>query len=173
MTEESGDSELISEFLRTKSEYSFLQIYRRHTPRLYLFALRLSGGRSQEAEELVQESWIRAVRKLSTFQKDAKFMNWLIGIACNCYREFQKNKRAGLYCANPGAEPAVTTTSLQVEQLIGMLPEGSREVLILHDLYGYTHEETASLLNIQPGTSKSQLFEARKKLRTWLQKEEL
>jgi RNA polymerase sigma factor (sigma-70 family) len=172
MLTEIQDSELIAEFLRSRSEVSFLQIYRRHTPRLYLFALRLCSGKHPEAEDIVQESWIRAVQKLSTFRREAQLRHWLMGIVCNCYRELQRSKKPEFSLDQAANETTLAAEPSDLEQLIGRLPNGYREVLILHDIYGYTHEETSAFLDIQPGTSKSQLFEARKKLRGWLTKEE-
>jgi RNA polymerase sigma factor (sigma-70 family) len=168
MQTEWQDSEVVSEFLQTRREDLFLKIYKRHTPSLYLFALRLTGGKHHDAEDVVQESWIRAIRKLESFRQDAKLINWLMGIACNCYREMIRDGRPLRgFCQ----EEIISQPSTDLEQLIRRLPAGCREVLVLHDLYGYTHEETASALKIHPGTSKSQLFEARKKLRAWLFKE--
>ena len=58
--------------------------------------------------------------------------------------------------------------ALDLERLIQGLPTGYRQVLVLHDIEGHTHEEIASLLDIEPGTSKSQLSRARRLLRHWL-----
>jgi len=172
MKPERHDSQVIEEYLQTRREDAFLQIYRRHTPKLYLFALRLTGGKRQDAEELLQECWIRAVRKLPTFKPDGKLINWLMGIACNCYREMARKPRLEQLSEKEAGAAPDGYASAVAEQLIRKLPDGAREVLILHDLYGYTHEETAALLNIHPGTSKSQLHDARKKLRSCFFKEE-
>ena len=160
---EQSDANLIQEFLHSRSEATFLLLYRRHTPVLYLFALRLTGGRQADAEDIVQEMWIRAIRKLKDFRADASLRNWLMGIAFNCNRELKRKTRADESIVNIEIQTPAPSDLLEKE--IRALPVGSREILILHDLYGYTHEEIAAMLNIHQGTSKSQLFEARKRLR--------
>ena len=55
-----------------------------------------------------------------------------------------------------------------LEQAMDQLPEGMRQVLILHDVEGYTHEEIGNVLGVSTGTSKSQLFKARAKMRDLL-----
>jgi RNA polymerase sigma-70 factor (ECF subfamily) len=161
---EQNDANLIQEFLRSRSEPTFLLLYRRHSAVLYLFALRLAGGRQADAEEILQEMWIRAIRKLKDFRTDASLRNWLMGIASNCHRELKRKEQA----IEPNLHAETTTAappSSELERSIRALPDGCREILILHDLYGYTHEEIATMLKIHDGTSKSQLFEARKRLR--------
>jgi RNA polymerase sigma-70 factor (ECF subfamily) len=87
----------------------------------------------------------------------------------NCNRELRLRQEEGWQMK---FEPAVPQNDLDrildLESLIRKLPDGCREVLLLHDIEGYTHEEIGNFLNIQNGTSKSQLFEARRKLRRWL-----
>jgi len=58
--------------------------------------------------------------------------------------------------------------SIDLENAIASLPVGYRQILILHDVEGYTHQEIGELLAINPGTSKSQLFQARKTIRNYL-----
>jgi RNA polymerase sigma-70 factor (ECF subfamily) len=57
---------------------------------------------------------------------------------------------------------------VDLERAIARLPRGYRQVFVLHDIEGFTHEEIAGLLGIEPGTSKSQLFQARRQLRGFL-----
>lgn len=165
-----NDAELIHEFLSSRRESTFLILYRRHTPAVYLFLLRLVAGRRHDAEDILQETWIRAIRKLSEFRMDAKLRSWLFGIAFHCYQENKRQQPAIRDVVEPSMD-ASQPSSFDLERTIRKLPDGCREILMLHDLYGYTHEEIAGLLNIHPGTSKSQLFEARSKLRAQLQKE--
>jgi RNA polymerase sigma-70 factor (ECF subfamily) len=67
----------------------------------------------------------------------------------------------------PSPVPA-TVARVDLERAIATLPDGYREVLILHDIFGYTHEEVGVMLHIESGTSKSQLSRARNVLRRWL-----
>lgn len=153
---------------RSGDEDAFRALYRQHTPALYLFALRLTGGRASDAEDLVQETWIRAVRALSRFQWRSSLRTWLSAILVNCSREWGR----GLLDVTDAPEPAVAAReegdTIDLERAIARLPGGYRTVLILHDVEGYTHAEIGGMLGIEAGTSKSQLFHARRRLRALL-----
>lgn len=163
----SDDLALVRAFLRARSEDAFRTLYRAHTPALYALALRLTGGDQGEAEDLVQESWVRAVRALSSFRAQSALRSWLSGFVVNVRRE---RMRADWRAVDaPDAEviaPAAgSDIALDLERAIGTLPDGARDVFVLHDVYGYTHQEIAGMLGIVEGTSKSQLTRARSLLR--------
>jgi RNA polymerase sigma factor (sigma-70 family) len=152
-----------------RDERAFRTLYRRYTPRLYRFALRLAAGSPADAEEVVQETWVRAVLGLPTFAWRSALPTWLAGIAVNCVRERWRPDAAAL---TDVPEPAVDDRQLlglpdrlDLERAIARLPAGARAVLVLHDLEGYTHGEIAAMLAIEVGTSKSQLARARERLR--------
>jgi RNA polymerase sigma-70 factor (ECF subfamily) len=164
------DLALVERFLRARGEDAFRALYRAHTPALYALALRLTGGDQGEAEDLVQESWVRAVRALSSFRARSALRSWLCGLLVNVRRE---RIRADWRTVDaPDIEPAADTPgpddALDLERAIGALPEGARDVFVLHDVYGYTHREIAEMLGIVEGTSKSQLNRARTLLRSSL-----
>jgi RNA polymerase sigma-70 factor (ECF subfamily) len=160
-------------------EAAFRTLYRRHTPRLWPLVLRMLGGShaSHEAEDVIQETWIRAVESLDGFRWEAAFPTWLTGIGLNCAREaLRKRKRSaetstdGLLEVLPdrGARPD-RSRRLDLEEAIAELPDGYRTVLILHDLEGYTHPEIADRMGIAVGTSRSQLYHARRAVRDLLE----
>lgn len=158
-----GDLALVRQFQRTRSEQAFRALYRAHTPALYALAFRLTGGDQHEAEELVQESWVRAVRAMVTFRGESAFRSWLSGVLVNVRRE---RLRAAWQTIDAWIDerPAPETrgdATLDLERAIATLPEGARDVFVLHDVYGYTHEEIGAMLGIVAGTSKSQLTRAR------------
>ena len=170
-TPEAGDRSLADAVLAGRDEAAFRALYRRHTPALYRLALRLGGGDESWAEEVVQRSWIRAVEGLAGFEWRAAFRTWLSGIAVNCARELWRERRTDLeidsareamVVAEVVPEPA---DRLDLDRAIAALPPGARQVLVLHDVEGFTHEEIATMLGIEPGTSKSQLSHARRRLR--------
>ena len=68
-------------------EAAFRELYRRHSPALYGLLLRLLGGREAEAQDLLQEVWIRAADRLASFRWQSSLRTWLCGIAVNCARE--------------------------------------------------------------------------------------
>jgi RNA polymerase sigma-70 factor (ECF subfamily) len=168
------DRRLVGNFLARRDEHSFRVLYQRHTPALYQLALRLAGWDVQEAEEIVQDTWLRAVEALAEFRWESSFRTWLSGILINRAREFyraRKKERHTSIADELGAEVAVVQNfeRIDLEQAIAALPNGYRQVLVLHDIEGYTHEEIGRLLKIDAGTSKSQLSHARRVMRDSLQ----
>jgi len=162
------DRALVRAFLGG-DEHAFRELYRRHTPALYRIVWRLAGGRDEDAADIVQDVWLRASRRLDTFRWDAALPTWLTSIAINCVRE--RSRRRPDEAVPLTVEIPVARTDhrrLELEQAIQSLAAGYREVLVLHDIEGYTHDEIAGLLGIDTGTSKSQLFRARRALRAAL-----
>jgi len=162
----------VAAFLASADEAAFRRLYAGHTPRLYLSLLRLCGGREAEAEEILQETWIRAASSLASFRWQSALRTWLFGIALNAWREAARTKqRSGVSLESLPEEPparaghASYDERLDLELAVRRLPEGSREVFLLHDVEGHTHEEIAGMLDIVPGTSKSQLARAHAFLR--------
>lgn len=165
------DQQLVAAFLRSRREETFRLLYRRHAPVVYKLIRRLMGsGRERDAEEVLQTTWIRAFDRLSSLRWESSFRSWICGIAINCSREFQRRRRR-LDHEELSDMPAATLRHhdrIDLERAIARLPNGYREVLVLHDIEGYTHEEIGSLLGIAVGTSSSQLSRARKAVREWL-----
>lgn len=167
------DRLLVSRFLRTRDESSFRALYRRHTPALYAFSLRLLEHRAVDAEDAVQDMWIRAIERLGGFRWESSLRTWLAGIAVNCCRERSRTgwrwvQPDDLVLDRPDDEAPLDLT-MAVDRSMATLPAGCRAVFVLHDVEGYTHEEIGVILGIAPGTSKSQLFHARRRLRALLQ----
>jgi RNA polymerase sigma-70 factor (ECF subfamily) len=164
------DLVLIERFLRGRGEGAFRALYRTHTPALYALAMRLTGGDQSEAEDLVQESWVRALTALRTYRAESALRSWLCGVLVNVRRG--RMRVDWRIVDGPEVEPRVEThgaeDAIDLERAIGGLPEGARDVFVLHDVHGYTHREIADLLGIVEGTSKSQLNRARSLLRSAL-----
>jgi RNA polymerase sigma-70 factor (ECF subfamily) len=147
------------------------ELYRRYAPRVFAVVRRLAGD-DQLAEDWAQEAWVRAIRALPNFRGEARFSTWLHRIAVNSalHGRRWRERRAGREVALPPALPVLgrveqTPLRLSLERAMQTLPDGMRQVLVLHDVEGYTHEEIASFLGVTPGTSKSQLFKARARMR--------
>ncbi len=139
---------------------------------MYLLVLRLLGRSGRYAEDVVQESWLRAASALGRFSWRSSLRTWLLGIAVNCCREvFRSASRdvanAGTPAVDPGSPPSQGPERIDLERAIRELPDGYREVFILHDVEGLTHEEIGGLLGIGVGTSRSQLSRARRALRAY------
>jgi len=166
-----NDRELVTTFLLNRDEHAFRALYRSKTPHLYRMARRLTQDESM-SDDLVQEMWIVAIRKLGDFQWRSELKTWLIAILLNLYRSKRKaDEREVALEAEPHAAERSVETSLidaqDLERAISALPPGYRQIVILHDIEGYTHQEIAALLDIHEGTSKSQLFHARRTLREY------
>lgn len=166
---------LVESFL-AGDEKAFEVLYDSHTPALYQLALRLVGGGERDAEEVVQEAWMRAADGIAGFEARSSFRTWLMGIAVNCAREVLRRR--------PPPDPArradrveravkpFQPESIDLERAIAALPEAFRLVLVLHDVEGFTHAEIAAQLDIEEGTSKSRLSRARMRVRTAIRPEE-
>lgn len=160
---EDEDRRLAGAFLASRSEASFRALYVRHSRLLYGLALRLLGPGAAAVDDVVQEAWIRAIAGLPRFGWRSSLRTWMCGIVVNCCRE-RWGEHAG---ERTPPEGSVEDGSgrLEIEQALARLPPGHRAVFVLHDVYGYTHEEIGALMGIDGGTSKSQLSRAREKLR--------
>lgn len=167
------DRAIVAAFLGTRDEAVFRVLYRRHSPALYLLALRLTGGAHSDAQDAVQEAWMRAVGVLEGFRWASSLRTWLCGITVNCCREIVRRRGETGGSDGTDAEPEARPEGDDVglEQLVRRLPAGCRQVLVLHDVEGYTHAEVGAFLGIEVGTSKHQLFRARRLLRAWLSHE--
>ena len=169
------DRKLVDDFLRGGSEKAFIALYRAKTPHLYRMALRLSQDEDQ-AGELLQEMWITAIRRLGSFEWRSTLKTWLTGILINIHRSKTRKTMETINDEQlEQTEFYETAQSLatvaDLEAAISSLPPGYREILILHDVEGYKHRDIAEMLGIGEGTSKSQLFYARKRIRQFLNEE--
>jgi RNA polymerase sigma-70 factor (ECF subfamily) len=165
-----NDIVLVRQFLEEGSERAFRLLYRAHSSYLYGMAMRLCGGQREEAEDALQETWIRAAERLGAFQWRSSLRTWLGGITLNCCRE-QRRRRPAEPAADDrqlGIAEEPREDTIDLERFIAALPDSSREVLVLFHLEGWSHEEIGHHLGIPPGTSKSRLFAARRQLRQWL-----
>lgn len=152
---------------------AFEELYRDHVGRVYALCLRMTGD-AQLAEELVQESFVRAWQKLRTFRGESAFATWLHRLAVNVVLAHlrgagRRERRDGGAAVEGLAElqaPAPNpAAAIDLERAIGTLPGGLRTVFVLHDVEGFRHREISRLTGIAVGTSKAQLHRARRLLR--------
>lgn len=159
---------------------AFEELYRAHAGRLYNLAHRMAGS-TGEAEDLLQEVFLHAHRKLGSFRGESTLGTWLYRLALNHCLDFLRGRQARMARTTDSldeegaAEPASTMpvvptaiSRLDLERAIAKLPEGCRAAFILHDVEGFEHNEVADMLGVSEGTSKSQVHKARLKLRTML-----
>jgi len=146
-------------------------LYDRHAPRVYAVVRRIAGD-DDTAQDYAQEAWIRAIRALPSFRGDARLSTWLHRIAINTALQLEKKAQTRRKREEwlPPDVPAPTRggdvlLQRKLEEALDQLPGGMRKVLLLHDHMGYTHDAIGELLGVTSGTSKSQLFKARAKMR--------
>ncbi len=153
---------------------AFERLYRRHVARVNSLARWLLDP--GDAEDAVQEVFIRVWQKLHTFAGQSAFGTWLHRVAVNLFlrrrqsssqdRKRQVSDDAAMLSATGVTERPDLKVAL--EGAVEKLPAGAREVFVLHDMEGYKHEEIARMLEVDPGTSRSQLHRARLLLRQHL-----
>jgi RNA polymerase sigma-70 factor, ECF subfamily len=161
---------------------AFRELYRQHSGRVYALCLRLTGD-GQDAEERTQDVFVRLWDKLRSFRGDSAFSSWLhrlaVNVVLNERRTTGRRERRVMPAEDPdsvvGAQHATPLPdreglSIDLERAIAELPDGAREVFVLFDIEGYGHAEIAALVGIAEGTSKAQLFRARRLLREKLER---
>lgn len=154
---------------------AFETLYRRHVPRIHGAVLRLAGHDHGRAEELVQEAFVTAWRKLGSFRHQSAFGTWMYRLAVNtALMDLRARASDPVTDLDTDTLPETAEAPFcpaereELERAIARLPPRARAVLVLHDVEGWRHADIASELDIAPGTSKAQLHRARTLLRSAL-----
>lgn len=157
-----------------KAQYALYQAY---APAMLGLCLRYTRERN-EAEDVLQEGFIRMFTALPTFKFAGSFAGWLRRIMVHTalrYLQKHRQQQSVLVDLDPAEVPLTTLSEaepqLSAEELLAMihrLPEGYRLVFNLHVIEGYDHQEIAGMLDIQEATSRSQLFKARQMLKSFI-----
>ena len=152
---------------------AFGRLYWRHAARVKALARRLLGP--ADAEDGAQEVFVRAWRRLGQFRGESAFATWLHRLAVNVLlRELERSRRL------PADETPLDTLAAEtkpagdpdLERALALLPAGLREVVVLHDMESYTHDEIGRLLGIGRSASKMRLHRGRSALRGMLARRE-
>lgn len=150
---------------------AFERLYRAEVARVASLARWLLGG--DDVEDAVQEIFLRAWRKLGTFDGRSSFGTWLHRVAVNHLLRARQD-RGRRRERETESELAIETAStrrerpelrIAIQRAVEQLPPRARDVFVLHDMEGYRHDEIADLLGVDAGTSRSQLHRARLTLR--------
>ena len=159
------------ELIKKKDESAFVQMYEMYSGRLFGVCLRYSQNRA-DAEDLLQESFVKIYENLKKFQGSGSLEGWLrritVNICINHYRKFKKEKV--IASDNFVVDDVVDETVFskietdRILELIQELPDGYRMVFNLYVVEGYKHNEIAGMLGISESTSKTQFLKARKQL---------
>jgi RNA polymerase sigma-70 factor (ECF subfamily) len=170
-----SDSDAVDATLAASGDaHAFERLYRGHLARVHSLARRMLDD--DDADEATQDVFVRAWEKLGTFRGESAFGTWLHRLAVNVI--LGRRERRGIqrqrFLEGEGVMETVPgrrtqpETSMDMETAIARLPEGARQIFVLHDVEGYRHEEIADMLGLATGTSKSQLHRARLALRQHL-----
>src|SRR5687767_1830757 len=133
------DAVLVQEIRRVGSDAAFAVLYDRHTPRLLQTAWRMLGGAEHDAEDTVQEAWIRAVGALDEWSGRAPFGAWMRGITVHVALDALRRARRFTTATDELCVEASPDEHFDLEAAIASLPPGYRAVLVLHDIEGFTH----------------------------------
>lgn len=153
---------------------AFERLYRAHVARVHSLARRMAGD--DAADDLTQEVFIRAWRKLGTFKGSSSFGTWLHRLAVNLIlskrttlaRHRDRHVTAEGVLERLSGRQETPGFAMDFEAALSQLPDGARQVFVLYDVEGYSHDEIAQAMGISAGTSKSQLHRARMLLRSHL-----
>lgn len=158
---------------RERDQQAFAELYHRHVGRVHALCRRMTGNVAR-AEDLTQAVFIQLWRKIALFHGDSAFTSWLHRLTVNTVlMDFRATDRreARVFGTDdprlletPNSHSPPSGLRLDLEQAIARLPPKARAVFVLHDVEGYTHEEIASFMDLETGTTKAQLHRARKLL---------
>ena len=160
---------------------AFEELYKRYGSRVYTVAYRMTGS-AADAEDLVQDVFLQAYRRLDSYRGEAALGTWLHRLAVNACLDYVRSKQGRRQRVTdamenldaleaPAAGPwraGAELDRLDLERAIAQLPPSYRRAFLLHDVEGLEHHEVGAVLGIAEGTSKSLLFKARTRLRTLL-----
>jgi RNA polymerase sigma-70 factor (ECF subfamily) len=167
-----SDEQLIQRCLNGEIS-AFRELYDQHKEGLFSVAMRIHHN-SQDAEDALQETFVKIYKALPGFKGECKLSTWIYKILLNtCFSSLKQKKSSAERLINLSKDELANSTKqndnplnkLILEQEIASLPVGYRSVFVLHEVEGFSHEEIAEMLEITIGTSKSQLFKAKKMLR--------
>ena len=156
---------------KTGNAGSQYELYSLYVDAMYNVALRFLGNK-EDAEDMVQDSFIDAFKKLHSFKYESSFGAWLKRIVINKSINYLKAKRIPVVPMEPhefhlAEEETVTAAAVDIQKVkagIAKLPAGYQQIINLYLIEGYDHVEIGEILDITTSTSKSQYHRAKKKL---------
>jgi len=182
------DDESLVERSRAGDTWAFGELVRRYQGRLYPTLLRLTGS-AEDAQDLLQEAFLRAYRKLGRFQGESSFYTWLYRLTVNLALSHRRRRNPSLRLADlpssedegsydPASEADQSDPSLPAEQAerdalvhraLDALAPDHRAVVVMKEFDGLRYEEIAAHLGVPVGTVRSRLHRARRELRERLE----
>lgn len=168
------DADLVARILLDDDQHAFAELVRRHQSTVRGLLRQLTRNDLALADDLAQETFLRAYRNIRSFRGEAKFSTWLYRIAYNCYREEARRRKELVGIDEAGLEaevdPQTAHPALRQDLMyaLRLLPMHEKTAVLLCCQHGLTHEEAARVLDIPLGTVKTNVLRGREKLRTSL-----
>jgi RNA polymerase sigma factor (sigma-70 family) len=169
-----NDADLVARVLLDDDHHAFAELVRNHQSTVRGLLRNLTRTDVALADDLAQETFLRAYKNIRSFRGEAKFSTWLYRIAYNCFRE-DARKRKELVGIDEGqleAEPDTRTVDPALRQdlmhALQLLPLHERSAVLLCCQNGLTHDEASRVLDIPLGTVKTNVLRGREKLKKTL-----
>lgn len=168
-----SDADLIARVLLHDDENAFAELVRRYQSPVRSFLLKMTNGDAHLADDLAQETFLKAWRRLDAFRGASRFSTWLFGIAHNQWRMHARARRETALeeLPDPPAEPQADDASgasrlrLDLNEALKTLTPAERAAIVLCCQNGLTHEEAAQALDCPVGTVKTNILRGKEKLR--------
>ena len=165
------DADLIARVLVDDDQHAFSELVRRHQSTVRGLLRQLTRTDVALADDLAQETFLRAYKHIRSFRGEARFSTWLYRIAYNCFREEARRRKefVGIDEARQQekADPQVTDPALRHDLMyaLSLLPLHERSAILLCCQNGLSHDEAARVLDIPLGTVKTNVLRGREKLK--------
>ena len=167
------DTDLIARVLSREDHHAFGELVRRHQSPVRAFLTRLTRGDAHRADDLAQETFLKAWQKLHTYRGGARFSTWLFGIAFNVFRMAGRRQPELAWEAvdQPPSEPEEPAAArdrhlrLDLTEALKALNSNERAAVVLCCQNGLSHEEAAQVLDCPLGTVKTNILRGKEKLR--------
>jgi len=170
------DADLIARVLTQDDQNAFAELVRRYQSPVRAFLARMTRGDAHLADDLAQETFVKAWKKLHTYRGGSKFSTWLFGIAVNEFRNVARQRKELALeeideVASEENQSAADTRSqlhLDLTEAMKRLHSGERAAVVLCCQNGLTHEEAAQAMDCPLGTVKTNVARGKEKLKRWL-----
>jgi RNA polymerase sigma factor (sigma-70 family) len=168
------DGDLIARVLVDDDQHAFGELVRRHQSSVRGLLRQLTRTDVALADDLAQDTFLRAYKNIRSFRGEARFSTWLYRIAYNCFREDARRRKelVGIDDEQLQAErdPQVADPGLRHDLMhaLNLLPQHERSAVLLCCQNGLSHEEAARVLDIPLGTVKTNVLRGREKLKRTL-----
>ncbi len=180
------DAQLIARAIVAQDQHAFAELVKRHQSGVRACLRKLTAGNHALADDLAQETFVRAWRNLGSFRQEARFSTWLYRIATNCWLADARKRKEELLgdraddvaSEDDGAMPHVDDThadhargaslKLDLERAMATLPEAERAAIVQCYHNDLTHEEAAYVLGCPVGTVKTHVLRGKQRLKAAL-----